>query len=116
MARRVVKRKSNSKKVNKSEYLQNVAKRTGMSLDDVFDVFDAMVDELVEVARSKRKLSLTGVGLFYVQQHKGHPVQFAGSSEKVSDYEVLKFSASDVMNKKLRDNDPELISNVASDE
>lgn len=96
-------------KVNKSEFLKNIALRTGEPYNKVVKIYDGMIDELVAVAKSNRDLSLTGFGRFYVQKHKGHPVQFMGTSEKVADYEVLKFSAANIMNARLRNNDPDLI-------
>lgn len=102
-------------KVNKSAFLKSVAKRTGKPYAEVVTIYDGMIDELVDVAKSKRDLSLTGVGKFYVQKHKGHPVQFMGASEKVSDYELLKFSAANIMNERLRNNNPDLTPNFISD-
>ena len=104
------------KKVNRGEYLGRVAKRVGKDYSQVLDVYNAMVAELVDIAKAGERLSLTGFGLFYVQQHKGHPVQFSGDVEKVSDYAVLKFSASNVMNKKLRDNGIKLVKNESENE
>lgn len=89
-------------KVNREEFLSRVAKRTGHTVVDVSDVYDGIVSEIADIAKTGSKLSLTGFGLFYVQLHKGHPVQFGGNGRKVSDYAVFKFSASNVFNKKLR--------------
>ena len=96
-----------SNKVNKEAFLESVAKDTGMSLAAVSAVYGSMMKVAEEVAVSGKELSLTGFGRFYLQRHKGHPVQFGTPSEKVRDYVVYKFSASNVLNNKLREIDKE---------
>jgi nucleoid DNA-binding protein len=58
----------------------------------VADVYEALIDELLEVVSSGGSVVLTGFGRFYRQDHKGHKVRFGKSA--VSSYPVLKFSAS----------------------
>ena len=96
-----------SNKVNKESFLESVAKDTGMSVASIASVYNSMVKVAEEVAVSGKELSLTGFGRFYLQRHKGHPVQFGTPSEKVHDYVVYKFSASNVLNNKLREIDRE---------
>lgn len=95
----------NTDKMNRSEYLRRVAKRTGYSRAVVVEIYDAMVDEFVDVMQEGKQLLLTGFGNYYMQTHKGHPVQFAGGSDVVEDYDVLKFSPSNVLKKRVRSND-----------
>lgn len=94
--------KYNDKKVNRSEYLTRVSKRTGIDRKIVLTVYDGLIDELVEIMQNNQQLLLTGFGNFYVQKHKGHPVQFSGGKDIVSDYNVLKFSPSNIMKKRVR--------------
>ena len=101
-------------KVNKEEFLARVTTRlqeasssgadSGAKQKDfsVPEVCDAMLAEIEHIVGSGGRLSLTGFGSFYAQMHKGHPVQFGGTVKKVHDYPVFKFSASNVLNKKLR--------------
>lgn len=101
----------NKEKMNRSEFLARVAKRTGYSRRMIVEVYDAMVDEFVAAMRDKKQLLLTGFGTYFVQQHKGHPVQFSGGNEMVEDYDVLKFSPSNILKRRVRNNE-----NVFSDD
>lgn|SRR5699024_2117074 len=58
----------------------------------VSKIYDAMIDELLDVVSSGGSLMLTGFGRFYCLEHKGHKVRFGKDS--VPNYPVLKFSAS----------------------
>lgn len=89
-------------KVNKNEFLSAIAEKTGLELGLVKTVYTALVDEIrVTVCRGE-DLSLTGFGSFTLKKHKGHPVQFEAKSDKVKDYVVLKFAASDVLMSNIR--------------
>lgn len=98
--------KNQDLRVNRGEFLNTVARKTGYERKVVIEIYHAMVEEMVNVLQSGKKLSLTGLGSFYVQQHKGHPVQFSGGSYVVDDYNVMKFSASNMMNKRVRNFKP----------
>lgn len=89
-------------KMSKAEFLRRVHTRSGQSQAVVNAVYKATVDELRILAIREGRLTLTGFGTFYVQTHKGHPVQFGKKSDKIEDYAVFKFSASSVFNKSLR--------------
>ena len=55
-------------------------------------VYDAFIEELIDLVSKGNKVTLTGFGKFYPQEHKGHRVRFAdgdGSTE-IDDYTVLK--------------------------
>lgn len=91
-------------KISKNQFLADVARNNDMSLEDITDAYNAIVSGIHDVVASGRTLSLTGFGSFYLQRHKGHPVQFEGRSN-VEDYVIFKFSASDVLNKRFRQED-----------
>lgn len=91
-------------KVSKNQFLAEVAHNNDMSLEEVTTAYNAIVDGIHDVVASGRTLSLTGFGSFYLQRHKGHPVQFEGRAN-VGDYVIFKFSASDVLNKRFRRED-----------
>lgn len=104
----------NEKKVNKSKFLAYVAAKNGMSITDVTKVFDSIVDGIMELTGDGHELSLTGFGVFTVKTHKGHPVQFGainGKRPNVKDYAVLKYSASDVLNRQIRERRGDLTEN-----
>lgn len=90
-------------KVNKKDFLNRVSRNHAIPLDQVKDVYSAIVEELESVVCAGHELSLTGFGTFALKKHKGHPVQFEAKTETVNDYVVLKFTASDVLMSKIRD-------------
>ena len=89
-------------KVNKNEFIDRVAKKADVSVGDVRKVYDAIVDEIVDVLCDDKSLSLTGFGMFALKSHKGHPVQFEAKQDKVDDYVVMRFTASDVLMQNIR--------------
>lgn len=101
-------------KINKNEFLNAVAKRTGLSFKVVKTVYSAIVDEIRSVVCRGEDLSLTGFGSFTLKKHKGHPVQFEAKADKVNDYVVLKFAASDVFMSDIRHNYAEEAGDAAS--
>lgn len=109
-----------SNKVNKDEFLERVtarlqsqhtvdemAARGSCHLFTVREMYEAMIEEVKDIVRVGDRLSLTGFGSFYSQLHRGHPVQFGGKQKNVQDYQVFKFSASNVLNRELRQEDSE---------
>lgn len=92
-----------SAKMNRSQFLNYVSRQYGIPLPELRETYDAIVNSIVSLTGSGYSLSLTGLGVFCVKQHRGHPVQFMKENGQVSDYSVLKFSASDLVNQKLRD-------------
>lgn len=89
-------------KVNKNEFLGEIAEKTGLESNVVKTVYNAFVDEIRSVVCQGKDLSLTGFGSFSLKKHKGHPVQFEAKTDKVKDYVVLKFAASDVLMSNIR--------------
>ena len=90
-------------KVNKNEFFERVARKNNMDPGLVRTVFDAMTDEMTNILCDDQNLSLTGFGMFALKPHKGHHVQFEAKTDKVDDYVVLRFTASDVLMSKIRD-------------
>lgn len=89
-------------KISKREFCRRVAKRSGMKIYQVENVYASMLEEIGDIAGSGDVLALSGFGVFYVQKHKGHMVQFGQSEHKIQDYAVFKFSASNAFNRQLR--------------
>jgi len=89
-------------KVTRKQLLEDVAQKSGVDVAVVNQVYNSLVDCIVNMASEGNHLSLTGFGNFYRQTHKGHPVQFESPGSIVPDYALLKFSASDTINKRLR--------------
>lgn len=90
-------------RVNKRAFITQVARRASVSYDVASNVYRAAVDEMLDLMSCDKVLSLSGFGSFYPQIHKGHPVQFDKDMKRaVSDYMVLKFSASKTANQQLR--------------
>lgn len=88
-------------RVNKREFVKRFARRAGVPVHVASLVYEAMIEELLEIVGNGDRLTLTGFGKFYPQEHKGHRVRFADADGKteVDDYNVLKFSATRAVNK-----------------
>lgn len=97
-------------RVNKSDFLNRVSTRTGVPVQVASDMYEAIIEEILAVVTAGDRLTLTGFGKFYPQEHKGHRVQsvnhegkLEGSDEPevVDDYAVLKFSATRTINRRI---------------
>lgn len=92
-------------RVNKRDYVSRVARRAGVPVRVASLVYEAAVDELLEIVGGGGRLTLTGLGKFYPQAHKGHRARTkfkegdGGKEVEVEDYAVLKFSATSSVNK-----------------
>lgn len=98
-------------RVTRREFLMRVAERSGRSLEDVTEVYDAFVNELIDDVVAGDVIVLTGFGKFYRQDHKGHRVHF-GQKTVITDYEVFKFSAARGVNRSVNSapaEDPETV-------
>lgn len=106
---------NNRDKMNKDEFLQNVAARSAVNQEEVGKVYDAIISEIKDTVCSGRKLSLTRFGTFSLKEHKGHPVQYDFSkterpsenpdseSKAIADYVVFKFDVSAVFMNQIRE-------------
>lgn len=95
--------KVDTDRITKTAYISRVARRAGLPVRVVAEVYKHAIDELLDIAVNGETLLLTGFGSFYTQSHKGHPVQFSKGTGKIPDYLVLKFSASPGLNRSLSD-------------
>ena len=57
-------------KISKTQFLADVARNNDMSLEDITDAYNAIVNGIHDVVASGQTLSLTGFGSFYLQRHK----------------------------------------------
>ncbi len=94
-------------RVSKREFVQRFARRGGISAQAAQTAYDAMIDELLDLVAQGNTVTLTNFGKFYPQTHKGHRVQFAKDDDaaEVTDYTVLKFSATRRVNRRVQVND-----------
>lgn len=89
-------------KMNKSQFLAYVSETSGIDRKELARSYSAIVDGIASLTAQGYELSFTGFGVFQMKTHKGHPVQFGADRKLVKDYVILKFSASDALNAKLR--------------
>lgn len=73
------------------------------TVEEMEMIFSTMLEQLIETTKEGKEQFFTGFGSFYLQRHKGHPVQFNSSDAEISDYVTLKFSASNNLNTQLRE-------------
>lgn len=88
-------------KISRNRFLALAAKDSGIDVEVLSKSFDAIENRLYKDLASGKRVTLTGFGAFYLQKHKGHPVQFEDNS-KMPDYVLMKFSTADVMNRRFR--------------
>lgn len=91
--------------MSKREFVQRFARRGNLALPLAQHAYDAMIEELLDLIGHGNRVTLTGFGKFYPQEHKGHRVRFGegdgdGSGE-IGDYTVLKFSATRAVNRSI---------------
>lgn len=94
-------------RVNKREFVQRFARRGGISVFAAQTAYNAMIDELLDLVSQGNTVTLTNFGKFYPQTHKGHRVQFGAEDGggEVTDYTVLKFSATREVNRRVKVSD-----------
>lgn len=89
-----------SERTSKRELLHLVATRAHVDLATTERVYEALLVEVVAQVRTGKEVQFFGYGRFYPQVHKGHHVQFGAKGQgRLPDYPVLKFSASQHVNK-----------------
>lgn len=88
-----------SKRFSKIALIERVAARTGLANSQVTEVYENLLDEVLDIVAAGDAAVLTGFGRFYRQLHKGHKVSFG--QKEVPDYWVLKFSASRSINRRI---------------
>lgn len=92
-------------RVSKREFVQRFARRGNLPLPVAQQAYDAMIEELLELVGHGNRVTLTGFGRFYLQEHKGHRVRFGegrpAGSDAIGDYTVLKFSATRAVNRSI---------------
>lgn len=89
------------RRVHNKEFFAGVVARVHLPEDMVAAVYQAMLEEMLEIFGRGEYLVLRGLGRFYPQIHRGHQVQFVKGKSSINDYAVLKFSASPDVNKSL---------------
>lgn len=92
-------------RVSKREFVQRFARRGNLPLPIAQQAYDAMIEELLDLVGQGNRVTLTGFGRFYPQEHKGHRVRFSeggeDGSDEIGDYTVLKFSATRAVNRSI---------------
>lgn len=86
-------------RIAKRKFLSLVAQRTGVPMGVVDQIYEASLEELIEITASGDSVMLNEFGKFYPHLHKGHAVQFGEGH--IDDYYVLKFSATRDINRQL---------------
>lgn len=79
-------------KIYATQFLREVAKKSGVKYKITKDVYDAMIEVLLTNLENDVYVQLRNFGSFYTHIHKGHPIQFNEKKKAISDYRVVKFS------------------------
>lgn len=97
-----------TKKMNKRAFINYLAKTHNKSVEQVVEAYNMIIGGIIDVVKQGYVLSLMRFGVFRIQIHKGHPIQFNDKSSSVCKYKVFKFSAADVLNSDIRNCDIEI--------
>lgn len=89
-------------KMKRRGLIEYMAKTSGKHVNECAEAYDLVMTSIRDVVAHKVRLSLSGFGVFHLQTHKGHPVQFQKGGNQTADYLVFKFSASNALNQYVR--------------
>lgn len=96
-------------KMTKREFIAFLAEKNQISYRRAEKIYNMVFDGLESAVLSGRDLTLTGFGRFYLQKHRGHKIRgrgadglAPGTKSRLDDYLVVKFSASEILNRKAR--------------
>lgn len=87
-------------KICLTQLLKETSHESGVKLNVVRSVYNSLVSVLLQNLENGNRINMTGFGSFYVQKHKGHPVQFNKKKSSISDYNVVKFSVAGSVKRK----------------
>ncbi len=76
-------KESEAGRVSKTEFVQRVARRANMSVRSATAAYNAIFGEIADLVANGNRVTLTGFGKFYAQEHKGHEVRFSGRTARV---------------------------------
>lgn len=89
-------------KMSKRKFIKYLAEKNHVTVVEATAAYNMVVDGIIDVVRLGTTLSLMNFGVFYLQEHRGHPIQFKDEKTFVKGYNVFKFSASNVLNTSMR--------------
>lgn len=90
-----------TERVNKSDFLKEVAKQTGHTQKDVKEVYEGIIDVLIKELDEGKDVSLSQFGKFYKRFQPERVVVLNGKENIAKARNVLKFSASPKANERL---------------
>ena len=88
--------------MNKNGLIEYMSDVYSVSRSDAADAYNMVINSIRDVVTHGFNLRLVGFGLFYLQKHKGNPIQFHAKNKTNEDYLVFKFSASSTLNRSIR--------------
>lgn len=92
-----------AKKVNAPDLLREVSEKTGKTLKDTNEFYDAFLEAVREHIKKDEKVALSGFGNFYPSEIKAKEVVLNGEKRKVEAHTIMKFSASKTLNNKINE-------------
>lgn len=70
--------------MNKTEFIDNVAKKTGMSRTKADEAVNAVLDAITEALKNGEKVTLTGFGSFEVRERAARPGRDIRTKQKIT--------------------------------
>lgn len=103
------------KKITKRPFIASLCTKKGYDVKEASEIYELFMDTLIEEILDGNEVTLTGFGNFILKYHKGHKIQFSQKTA-IDDYLTLKFTASNILNNRLRALNPELTSKIRQHE
>lgn len=91
------------RRMSRKNLVAYMAAKYDISEDDAQSAYRMTTEAIRDLVASGARLSLSGFGVFYLQTHRGHPVRFQAAGERTGSYLVFKFSASNTLNRFVRE-------------
>lgn len=89
--------------MNKRGFIRYIAHKNRVPIASAEESYRMVSEGIVDVVAAGITLSLMGFGVFRLQEHGGHSVQFKEKEPSfVKSYKVFKFSAANVLNAAIR--------------
>lgn len=89
-------------RMKKQTFISRLADEAGISKKEANELYQAFVRAIVGSVLTGESVSLRGFGTFQLKKHKGHTVSLLGNMTNISDYYGLRFTASETLNKQIR--------------
>ena len=98
-------------KTTKRPFITRLCEKKGCTVKEASVIYEMFIATLMDEILAGNKVILTGFGDFMLKSHKGHKIRFS-KNDVIDEYLTLKFSASNTLNRQLRESSNDLLETV----